>query len=326
MQGKHIAIVLGAIAIGAVAIGGAYTFMMGKGQSQRVLFIDSYHAGYAWSDGITAGIQQVLANTNVELKVHRMDTKRNSSEDFMKQAAIRAKAVIEDFKPDVVIAADDNAQKYLVVPYYRGGDIPFVFAGVNWDASPYGYPASNVTGMVEVSRPDQLLDILRTLSGGYTIASLTGDTATARKEHKHYAEKMDITFDQDVYVKTFDEWKREFARLQGEADILFMYNNAGIDGWNDEEAARFVRENAEIPSGSVQPWMAPFVLVAYTKSAQEQGEWAANAAMQILNGTSPSSIPMTRNKQGNMMINSSIAQRLQLEIPASLLNAADDVL
>ena len=326
MKGKFIAIALGVIAIGAVAVGGGYTFLIGKGGGQRVLFIDSYHAGYAWSDGITAGIQQTLANSGVELKIHRMDTKRNGSEEFKKEAALKAKAVIEQFKPDVVIAADDNAQKYLVVPYYKGGDLPVVFAGVNWDASPYGYPARNVTGMVEVSRPVELLDILRTLSGGLTIAGLNGDAATSRKEHKHYAEKLGLDFQEVVYAATFAEWKREFLRLQDEVDILFMHNHAGINDWNEEEASRFVRENARIPSGSVSPWMAPYVLVAYTKNAQEQGEWAAQAALQILNGTPPSSIPMTTNKRGNMMINSSIAQQLQLEIPASLLNSADDVL
>jgi ABC-type uncharacterized transport system substrate-binding protein len=326
MKGKFIAIVLGVLAIGAVAVGGGYTFLMGEGGGKRVLFIDSYHAGYPWSDGITAGIQQVLAEKDVELRIHRMDTKRNGSEEFKKQAAQKAKALIEEFKPDVVIATDDNAQKYLVVPYYRGGDLPFVFAGVNWDASPYGYPASNVTGMVEVSRPDELVNILRTLSGGVSLGSLTGETDTAHKEHAYYADQMSISFDESAYVKTFDQWKQEFVRLQDEVDMLFMYNNAGIEGWNDDEAIRFVRENARIPSGSVQPWMAPYVLVAYTKNAQEQGEWAAQAALQILNGTSPSSIPMTTNKRGNMIINSQLAQRLQLEIPASLLNSADDVL
>ena len=326
MKGKFIAIVLGVLAIGAAAAGGGYTYLMGESGGKRVLFIDSYHAGYPWSDGITAGIQQVLAEKDVELRIHRMDTKRNGSEEFKKQAAMKAKALIEEFRPDVVIATDDNAQKYLVVPHYRDGDLPIVFAGVNWDASPYGYPASNVTGMVEVSRPDELVNILRTLSGGVSLGSLTGDTSTAHKEHAYYGEQMSITFDESAYVTTFDQWKQEFVRLQDEVDMLFMYNNAGIEGWNDDEAVRFVRENARIPSGSVQPWMAPYVLVAYTKNAQEQGEWAAQAALQILNGTSPSSIPMTTNKRGNMIINSQLAQRLQLEIPASLLNSADDIL
>ncbi len=325
MKGKFRIFGLALLAV-VVASGGLYYNAQSSGNAKRVLFIDSYHAGYPWSDGITAGVQQVLAKSDVELMIHRMDTKRNKSDDFKKEAALRAKAVIEQFKPDVVIAADDNAQKYLVVPYYRGGDLPVVFAGVNWDASPYGYPASNVTGMVEVSRPIELLDILRTLSGGLTIAGLNGDSATSRKEHKHYAEKLGLDFQEVIYAATFAEWKREFLRLQDEVDILFMHNNAGINDWNDEEASRFVRENARIPSGSVSPWMAPYVLVAYTKDAQEQGEWAAQAALQILDGSPPSSIPMTTNKRGNMMINSSIAKRLQLEIPASLLTAAEDVL
>ena len=326
MKGKTFSIALiGVLALGAMAAGGYY-FTAGKIGKPRVLFIDSYHQGYPWSDGITTGIQNVFANADVDLMIHRMDTKRNTSEEFMKQAALKAKAAIDEFDPDVVIATDDNAQKYLVVPYFRGSDLPFVFAGVNWDASSYGYPASNVTGMIEVSRPDQLLNILRTLSGGVTIGSLTGDTATSRKEHEHYAKHLGITFDSDVYVKTFAEWKQAYVSLQDEVDILLMYNNAGISGWNDEEAVRFVRQNSKIPSGSVQPWMAPYVLIAYTKDAQEQGEWAATTAMQILEGISPSGIPMTTNRRGNMMINSSLAQRLQLEIPASLLDEANNIL
>ena len=326
MRGKTFTIAfIGVLALGAMAAGGYY-FTAGKLGQPRVLFIDSYHQGYPWSDGITTGIENVFSNADVDLMIHRMDTKRNTSEEFMKQAALKAKAAIDEFDPDVVIATDDNAQKYLVVPYYRGSDLPFVFAGVNWDASPYGYPASNVTGMIEVSRPDQLLNILRTLSGGVTIGSLTGDTATSHKEHEHYAKHLGITFDRDVYVKSFEEWKQAYTTLQDEVDILLMYNNAGIAGWNDEEAVRFVRQNSKIPSGSVQPWMAPYVLIAYTKDAQEQGEWAATTALQILEGISPSGIPMTTNRRGNMMINSSLAQRLQLEIPASLLDEANNVL
>ena len=54
---------------------------------KKVLFIDSYHTGYKWSDGITKGIQDVVGDSGVELKIHRMDTKRNTSEEFKKNAA-----------------------------------------------------------------------------------------------------------------------------------------------------------------------------------------------------------------------------------------------
>ncbi len=69
--------------------------------------------------------------------------------------------MIDSWQPDVVIASDDNASKYLIAPYYKGGDLPFVFCGLNWDASVYGFPAKNVTGMVEVAQIPQLLEVLK---------------------------------------------------------------------------------------------------------------------------------------------------------------------
>ena len=48
--------------------------------------------------------------------------------------------------------------------------------------------------------------------------------------------------------------------------------------------------------------------------------------MRILHGTSPSTIPLTTNRRGRTIINNNIARQLNLEIPASVISAADDVL
>ena len=81
---------------------------------KKVLLIDSYHVGYPWSDGITAGVKEVLDKAGVEYKIINMDTKKNKSKEFKEGAALKAKEVIESYKPDVVIAADDNASKFLI--------------------------------------------------------------------------------------------------------------------------------------------------------------------------------------------------------------------
>ena len=44
---------------------------------KKVIFIDSYHQGYAWSDGIESGIHEVLDKTGVDLKIVRLDIKYN---------------------------------------------------------------------------------------------------------------------------------------------------------------------------------------------------------------------------------------------------------
>ena len=77
-----------------------------------------------------------------------MDTKRHSSAPAKKKSALAAKAVIDSWKPDVVITADDNAVKYLIGPYYKNKKLPFVFCGLNWTAAEYGLPYTNATGML----------------------------------------------------------------------------------------------------------------------------------------------------------------------------------
>ncbi len=314
--------IFGVAMVGVMAAGAAF-FMLNKAEPKRVLFIDSYHAGYEWSDGITAGVQQVLAEENIQLRIHRMDTKNNTSEEFKQRAGLLAKAVIDEFQPDIVIATDDNAQKYLIAPYYRNSDLPVVFAGVNWDASVYGYPADNITGMIEVSAVPEMLGLIRRITPGQRVGSVSGDTETVRKEIKNYTDVLDLQFDADRRVSTFDEWKAAFLEMQDSVDILYMYNNAGIAGWDDDEANRFVMENARIPSGSVQPWMAPYVLVTFTKDPYEQGEYAARTALRILNGESPRDIPLVTNQRGRVLLNSELARALGLSIPSEMLETSN---
>ncbi|MGD8846734.1 MAG: hypothetical protein PVJ84_13215 [Desulfobacteraceae bacterium] len=64
--------------------------------------------------------------------------------------AKKAYALYRKFQPDGVIAIDDNAQSMFVVPYLKDKvSVPVMFCGVNSDPDKYGYPASNVTGILE---------------------------------------------------------------------------------------------------------------------------------------------------------------------------------
>jgi len=290
---------------------------------KKVFFINSYHEGYAWSDGIEKGVHSVLDGTGVELKFVRMDTKRNPSVEFGQNAGMNVKAEIEAFKPDVVIAADDNAQKYVIVPYFKDTSLPVVFCAVNWDASIYGYPTSNVTGMVEVELPDRLVEHLKSYAKGGRLAYLTVDSETERKVAKIYNERFFDGQMKEYWVKTWDEFKTAFVQAQDEVDILFVGNNAGIDRWEQAEAEKFFLENGKIPTGSINDWLAPYVLITLAKSPPEQGEWAAQAALRILDGTPISEIPPVQNKQEKLMLNLNIADRLGVVFPPSMLKVAE---
>jgi len=53
-------------------------------------------------------------------------------------------------EPDVLIAVDDNAQKYAAKYFVNHPRIKIVFSGINGSVQPYGYDtANNVTGILE---------------------------------------------------------------------------------------------------------------------------------------------------------------------------------
>jgi ABC-type uncharacterized transport system substrate-binding protein len=276
---------------------------------KKVLFVNSYHEGYPWSDGEEAGAKGVLSPAGVKLDFVRMDTKRHQDETFRKEAGDKAKAQIEAAKPDVVLLSDDPAVKYVLVPYFKDSSIPFVFMGVNWEAGKYGLPTKNVTGMVEVALVKNLVGSLKEYAKGPRVAFLTADSETEHIDGPYYAKALGLAFTEEKYVKTLADWKDAFVKMQDKCDVLFFGNNAGINDWNDKEAAAFAQANTKVVTGGIYDFLMPYVMLGYTKIAEEQGAWAGKAALDILKGTAPSAIPVAANKQAKIFINPRIAAK-----------------
>lgn len=290
---------------------------------KKVFWVDSYHQGYEWSDGLESGIHSVLDGTGVELQVFRMDTKRNP--DGCDAAGKQALQEIETFQPDVVIATDDNAQKCLVVPYLKGKTLPVVFAGVNWTADAYGYPVSNITGMIEVELVEQAVALVEPYAKGNRIGYLTIDSETERKIAAVYNQRFFNGQMTTYWVATQQEFKDAFFAAQSENDILFISNNAGAPDWNDEEMKQFMLAHSSIPTLSVNPWMSPYVLLNMSKLPTEQGEWAARSALKILSGTPVSGLPVEQNKKGRLILNLGLAEKLNIVFPPSVLKTAETI-
>ena len=301
---------------------------------KKLLFVNSYHKGYLWSDDIEKALIQTLglkvkldgsfdtSKSSVQFKIFRMDTKLNQSEDFKKQAALSAKAIIDEWNPDIVVACDDNASKYLIVPYFKKSSIPFIFCGVNWSASEYGFPTSNVTGMVEVAPTRRTISLLQQYSKGSRIGFIGANTFTGRKSIKYIQEKENIPFSSGKLVESFAEWKQEYLNLQSTVDMLFWLNPIGIKGWNDSEAISFILKNTRIPTGASTDSEIRFALIGATKVAAEQGLWAGKTALRILKGESPSNIPIKRNRHSQLYINEELSKKMGIIFPPELLERA----
>jgi hypothetical protein len=289
---------------------------------KRILWVDSYHEGNPWNDGIGRGIAATLKDSGVELRIVRMDTARHPDEAHARQAAQRAKAALDDVKPDVVIATDDAAAKYFVVPYLKHGPVPVVFAGINWDASAYGFPTPTITGMLEVDLVRPLVRALREYARGDRVAYLSADTQTQAKVVATYNQRFFGGRMPARLVRTFDEFRHAYLESQKSADMLITGNYAGIAGWDADAARSFVLDSTRIPTGYVDGYMTPLVLVTMGKVPEEQGEYAAAVAMRILRGAPATDFPLVENKKAVLGLNLVLAEKLGVAFSPALLKNA----
>jgi len=283
--------------------------MMGEVYAAKCVFISSYHQGYEWNDGIERGLEKTLKG-KCEIKKFYMDTKRHTSVAYGKKKGFAANQFILKSQPDVIIAADDNASRFLVRPYFKDSKIPVVFCGINWTVEEYGYPYSNATGMIEVAPIKQTLKIIRQaivtpLHGVY----LSADVFTEYKDYDRYRDEFSeygIELE-SAFVNNIRGWKKAYAKGQ-KADFIVIANNAGIKDWDKDKVIKFLKTSSKTFTVTNYDWMMPYAMFGLTKQPEEQGEWAGQVALAILDGRKISNIPIVVNRKTNLFVNPSLLE------------------
>jgi ABC-type uncharacterized transport system substrate-binding protein len=292
----------------------------------KCLFVSSYHRGYEWSDGVERGVRSVLEG-RCELKQFDMDAKRLKETQDLEQKAREAKALIEAWQPDVVVTADDDAAKYLIMPFYKDHAIPFVFCGINWTVEEYGFPYRNATGMVEVAPVAPLFDKAEALLPQHGQAFYLGaNTSTERKNLRRVqeeAERRGIRLESRL-VDTTEAWLTEL-RVAQNYDFVVLGSHSGINDWDEATAHAGARQVSQRLSLTNHEWMMPYAMLGLTKVPEEQGEWAAQTALHILAGADPPSIPIVPNRKWDIWVNTALLETSGIRVPKPLLQKAKKV-
>lgn len=293
------------------------------GHAANCLYVSSYHKGYEWNDGIERGLEEGLKGL-CQLSKFYMDSNRHTDADFARRKAMEARDLIDRTRPDIVIACDDAASMYLVMPYYRDARLPIVFCGVNGSVEAYGYPYTNVTGMIEIAPIKQLMKevrgLVRHVESGVFLAA---DVITQRKEFEENRDAYALGGIKlrPVFVKTMAAWNAAFTAAQN-ADFVVLGTNAGIADWDGTSAQRVVGARTRKLSVTNYDWMAPFAVLAMTKIAEEQGEWSSHLARAILGGADPGTLPIVVNRRWHIYVNQTLAHQAGVQLPPRLAHQA----
>jgi ABC-type uncharacterized transport system substrate-binding protein len=277
----------------------------------RILVVMSYEEENPWCIQIKEGIDSVVAG-NSDIKYFYMDTKKNFEGGVRK--AKEAYQIYNRFRPDGVIAAGDNAQSMFVLPYLKDKvKTPVMFCAVNEKPEKYGYPASNVSGILERDFISESIAFAKQLAPSInTVGFLAKDSPSGR------AIRNQVEIESDTYLAKFagfklvETMKEVFALLEEykkTSDALFITSTNGIldtDGkpLDNQQVTRAVAKYYKKPLIGANDFHVRYgVLCAVVKSGNAQGRMSAKMLLKAIKGTPVKHIPVTVNKYGNRMLN-----------------------
>lgn len=292
----------------------------------QVLVVFSYEEDFPWDIEVREGIESSFGGV-ANLTFFYMNTKINKAGGEL--MAAEAFALYQKLQPDGVIVVDDNAQSMFVVPYLKDKvPTPVMFCGVNAEPDAYGYPAGNISGILERQPVSEAISLLLQLSPdvkrlGFMMKE--GTTAQAIvQELKIDNEKYPAEFVDYLLPKTMAEALQMAASLGQTTDALYIVNFSGLP----DDTGKLLNDAQIIPqlaqaygkvvfSGSSYNVGFDGVLAAVAKTGQEQGRVASEMLLQAIQGTPVSALPVTRNYRGKRIINVTTMQKLGI-VPAPI--------
>ena len=279
--------------------------------SYKIMVVMSYEQENPWCIQIKEGIDSVFAG-NSDIKYFYMDTKKNIEGGVQK--AKDAYELYKRFRPDGVIAADDNAQSMFILPYLKDKvKTPVMFCAVNEKPEKYGYPASNVSGILERDFIGESIAFAKQLVPSInTVGFLAKDSPSGRAIRNQIEIESDTYLAKFAGLKLVKTMKETFAALEEykmTSDALFITSTNGIldnDGkpLDNEKVTRAVAQYYKKPLIGANDFHVRYgVLCAVVKSGDAQGRMSAKMLLKAIKGTPIKHIPVTVNKYGKRMLN-----------------------
>lgn len=301
----------------------------------KVLLVHSYHPGYEWVAGVSRGVRWALEGSNATLEVFYMDTKRKSDTAWKETAGKAALSTVDAWGPDVVIAVDDNAQFYFARHLIGKGKPRVVFCGLNADPTDYGYPAENVTGILERPHLEESLLLLKRILPGIRRVAVVTDASPTSAGALNFMKKQETGFEiiSLSTPETFEQWRGRILDLQDKADAIVVYTyhtvrcDDGPGNMNPGKVMEWTVSASRLPLvGLFSFSMDDGMLCGAVASGVEHGFEAGRIATQLLDGASPRDFPMKSACKAMNTINLDAARKLGIKTPAEVIEEADIVI
>lgn len=289
----------------------------------KILYINSYHRGYSWSDGIEDGLRKVLeaSGRQIELSVEYLDSRRFSFGAQILPIAQAMAIKYVAYQPDLVLVSDNAAFDFAVEhrdSLFPGR--PIVFCGYN------NFRPEVLRGITNITGVNEEIDVAGAVEMALTVHPKTRTLAFILSTADASSKRIDEIAEQSVFPRlrerfevvllkdaSLEEIRQRLARLPKDS-LLFLCGQA-----RDLGAGRALTPNE---NGKLITAACPFpaytfwdfhlnrgVIGGRIITGPDQGRAAANLALRVLGGVPADQIPVVMTTPTSVFFDYRVLER-----------------
>lgn len=240
----------------ACTILAACTSLLAGQPQKHILYINSYHTGFSWTDEVTKGILDYFSQVEgVHVHTEFMDAKRNTPETVTAYFLPYLSQKFAVDKPNLIIVSDNSALDLVLAHRHTTKlfkDVPIVFAGIS---NPDDYPleSEDLYGVVEIDMFVASFEMMRKLYPNFRTVYLFLDRTNTGYVYRQNAENLLMDYPEyklvimdSIYLKGLDT---TMAGIKGNS--MVYYQGVSIDGAGNVvdhyDVARRIFKHAKVP-------------------------------------------------------------------------------
>jgi ABC-type uncharacterized transport system substrate-binding protein len=269
----------------------------------HILLINSYHKGFMWSDEITRGVEENLAENGVMLHVEYMDTKRHFDEKYFSILSQMFSVKHSKYQYDVIMVSDNNAFEFITNRAKNiFGDIPVVFCGLNYLTEEEIKGMTHVSGVTEEADLESNIKLIEQLHPEREkLIVLTDNTITGEKIQQEVKRIKSLRADLGVDIElvfdvSTDELIAKLSDLDDQTSLLFtlFFRDRKGTFLEYDDGIALVVAHTTVPIYVCWDFsMRDGVMGGFLTDGYDQGAEAAKKVNEILTGRPISEIPVT---------------------------------
>lgn len=300
----------------------------------RILVLHSGSSDSPWVKQVDKGMRSALDLNRrpVSMEWNYLDTASMTAARPAEQTAAEARRAIARFKPDVLIAVDDEANAFVARDYVGRERPRILYVSIDQPPAFYGYSgAPNVSGVAEQLPWKALRDSLSQIFPGrpLSVAAVGVDGATGRAELAQLTafDWGPVTLGRTALVSTAESW-RDFV-AQSDADVLVVLHTedlpdarGGVVGAADLNT--WTQDNARpLPIGTQVGFVADGGGLSFSPPPDFYGESAIRLALDWLDDrTSPGPPAPVESSHFEVAVRQGALARRGITLPQIYLEAA----